>query len=106
MKLTAAFMMMACMIASGLYLIIQTESHLEEASTVCDSTASEGSEDDPMQPWRFGSCFKGKVYPFVPIEDYNSPNGEKLYCDCKYSIIPEYVNLASAVGFVNKMKSP
>ena len=79
---------MVCMLVIGIYLIIQTESHLEEAATQCDNALTDGrAEDDFMLPWYYNSCFKGKVYPFVPIEDYTSSEGEKLYCDCKYAII-------------------
>jgi hypothetical protein len=104
-QLTAASLLSVCMIVGGSYLIIWTESHLEEASTVCDSTVSEDSQADPMQPWRFGSCIKGKTYPFVPIKDYTLSAGKKLYCDCKYAIVSQYINIEQGVAFVNNMRS-
>merc|ERR1719184_348948 len=55
--------------------------------------------------WRYGGCYKGKVYPFVPMEDYISPRGDKLYCDCKYAIIGELSTGESSVGFINRMRS-
>lgn len=93
-------------ITSGIYLIIYTNSHLESASNMCDIALKSGiREDDPIAAWYWGSCFKGKVYPFVPMEDYTAANGEKLYCDCKYSIIPEFIRIETAVEFINRMRS-
>merc|ERR1719317_547951 len=61
--------------------------------------------DDPMTAWKYGGCYKGKVYPFVPMENYTSPSGDKLYCDCKYAILTEVNNLKSAAGFMKLMRS-
>ena len=94
------------MFASGIFLIIRTESHLTEAACMCDNAKEfHKVEDDLMKAWAFGSCYKGKVYPFVPIDDYLLPNGNKLFCDCKYAVIPYFIDEGSAVGFINKMRS-
>jgi hypothetical protein len=96
------------MAVSGITLIFWTESHLQEASLKFDSTTGYHNDTlitDPLKAWQWESCHKGKVYPFVSIENYTSPNGDKLYCDCKYAIIPGIVNTDSAIGFVKRMKS-
>lgn len=105
-KLLGGILLLIFLVVSGIYLIIWTESHLQQAVTMCDSTSGYiSSEEDIMKTWGYGSCRKGKVFPFVPIEGYNSPTGNILYCDCKYAIIPYIVNGQSAVSFVNNMRS-
>lgn len=97
---------MVVTVLSGVYLILWTESHLEDAFNSCENAIVNGSkEDDPMLAWAWGSCFKGKRYPLFAMEDYISTSGEKLYCDCKYAMIAEYNSIESAVGFINRMRS-
>ena len=91
----------------GAYLIIWTETHIEQASYNCDRVLEchDDLTDDAMMTWKYGACYKGKVYPFVPMDNYTSPIGDKLYCDCKYALIAEYSSEKSSIGFVNRMRS-
>ena len=70
---------------------------MKEASNKCDATISAGNQ--------LGSCFKGRAYPFVPIKNYTLPNGDKLYCDCKYAIIYDFFGFESAVTYKQHEKS-
>jgi len=106
-KMIGGFFLGISSIAGAAYLIIWTTSHIEKATVMCDSAMEcyDNLVDDPMMAWSLGGCYKGKVYPFVPMENYISPDGEKLYCDCKYAIVNEVSTIESAVGFVERMRS-
>lgn len=106
-KLILSFLLAIFSIIIGAYLITKTQSHLQQASDKCAKVMERHTSliNDPMMAWYLGACYKGKVYPFVPIENYTSPAGEKLYCDCKYGILNELSTGESAVGFINLMRS-
>jgi len=96
-----AIILLISLVSSGIYLIVWTESHLARAAKNCDNARF----DSDGETFDYTLCSKGKLYTLEPIDDYELSNGEKLYCDCKYSEIFYTVDVDTALGFLNRMRS-